>query len=390
MNRNIPAQQMRVAHRWLTASLLKGPEYLRLFETARTDIERRIRTEDLDGAMDVFETLMRQFRPVWETASSMVVRREDERRKFESFMTKIKPLRFMTRPGYIREDVESAIDAEVRLTVSLDRLDETVKFLSRNMNRLVGYETIEKTFKHGPFTIINHYGYRPDEIQIPLKLLDDVSALIQRAGFGNILYGNVRLAGKADVYTNDKTTVAGRYFAKDDHVDLYMNSTRTLGDIHVLTHELGHRHWFKSLSESDRETYTDAYNNTAPHLTVSDRELLFDALVQSDFGVAKAMRLLPEHLAPLAKDYLSEKMNGFTQTALRNNYAREPNNVRSWIVVPRTKAYFVGETRPTSVTEYGRTHVKEDYAEVFSQAVRGVLKPGPARDRFVNVTGWRG
>lgn len=373
----------RVAARWVAASepLLKGSAYLRMFTSARDEVTRLLREGDVDGAVDAFDGLAAGLRPVWEAASKVVVQRADEQRRLRSFMDKVAPLRYMTAPGYIRRQVASGMDAWAMLTVSLDTLEETVGYLSRNVDRLVGYGEIEREFAHGPFRIRNPYGFRPDEYQAPLAVLDAAADAIRTAGFGSVLYGDVILTGAKGA------GFAGRYHMANDTVELNVDSRFRHDATYTMVHEFGHRHWFRVLSDSAREAYTDAYHGTADGLTVADREAILDALVRADFSAARAARLLPDRLAAVVVQYVRERAGAETQRALRNQWGLRPDEVRVRLVLPRTRVYYLDGVRPQSVTDYGRTNEREDYAEVFAHVVLGKTVAGRAYDRFVAAVG---
>lgn len=371
------ASVARIAARYLAATaLLPGREYLRVFNTARMDIERKIQAEDYVGAMDAFEAMAAQFRPVYEIATTIRVQRDDEKRRLQAFQDKIAPLRVLTRPGYIREGIESNTDVWARLSVTVDRLEEIAKYLSRNISRLEGYDAIARDFRHGPFRIVNAYGFRPEEYAAPLEILDSAAAAIRKAGFDSVLYGDVQLVG------GKGAGFSGRYYFSNDIVQLNLDAKFRYDTVYTLIHEFGHRHWHIALSEADREAYIAAYNGTAPHLTVGDRQAILDALVQTEFSAARAERLLPPRLGEVLTQYLRERLGATTQRALQGDWARRPEELRLRIVVPRTSAYFVGDTRPHSVTDYGRTNPLEDYAEVFAHVVLGKVVDGRAYDRF--------
>lgn len=364
-----------------SGALLTGPEYGRAFKTAKGHIDRLVSENRYAEAMDVFEGLGELFRPVYIAASNVKISRADEQRKSRSFLEKVALLRRMTQQGYIRETVESDTDEWARLSVSMDYMEDVAKYLTRNMGRLDGYVKISKAFQHGPFRIVNYYGFQEGEMQAPLTTLDAAAEAIKRAGFGGLLYGSVFLVGAKG------QGFAGRYVAATDNITLNIDTKYRKEAVYTLIHDFGHRHWYKVLSDAEREAYTDAYHGAAPSLTVSDRTAILDALVKADFIVAKAIRILPGHITELAGSYLRERLVQVDLRMLRSDWLRQPSIVEALIVMPRTKLYFLEQMRPQSVSNYGRTDVREDYAEVFAHIVTGLLDGGAAYDRFMTALG---
>jgi len=264
------------------------------------------------------------------------------------------------------------------LHMSLESLLETMKALVRIEDRLEEYKSVERNFKHGPFDIRNDFGFKPEEYQRPLDTLDKASAAIKAAGYGKVLYGTVILAGHK---TNSHLSYAGLYKKDGDLVYLNVESKYRFNDIYTLIHEFGHRYWHQFMTETQRDSYETLYSGTSNPLTVADRELMWEALLRSEFDVRKAKGFLPEQLRETFSAYWKQHIR-VTLKPTPMEYQRSPKSLHDMFVRPRVKFFHFDDDRPTSVTDYGRTNVKEDFAEVFAHVITGQNLTPDAEARF--------
>lgn len=359
--------------------LLRGAEYLKSFLRIQRQVGELAAAGKAEEILDKALELARILHPVAEALTQVSVQRADEQRKLNSLLDKLSPLRLFTA-----EHIKSVLtkNPEIRVPIAIANLEEGVRFLARNFARLEGYLSLERQFVHGPFLVVNEYGYQPGEYSVPLGFLDETASGLRTAGYGHLLYGQVNLVGAESRVRG----AAGLYAPDVDQIFLNVDARRR-DTVYVLTHEFGHRLWFKFLTPEARESYSDKYNGTAPHLTVTDREAIFEALVQADFSVARLRRYLPAELASRAVRYLKERLGAETQQSLRGSHARNPSDLRFRVVLPGKRFTFLEGARPQSITDYGRTNEKEDFAEVFAHVVTGKLLAGNAYDRFVAAVG---
>jgi hypothetical protein len=97
----------------------------------------------------------------------------------------------------------------------------------------------DEGFPHGDFTIIPMKGVSSKDIDACLGALDKAAGFI-RLKFPQVLYGKVYL-GKA---VGGHGTAA-QYVSAHDTVSLSTRASATVGDVHALCHELGHRFYHK-------------------------------------------------------------------------------------------------------------------------------------------------
>lgn len=109
---------------------------------------------------------------------------------------------------------------------------------------------IDDGFPHGDFTVVPMKGVSSKDIRESLAALDKAAGYIRRK-FPKILYGKVYLGtsvGKG--YGN-----VAIYVADHDTVSLSTRTRETVGDVHAICHELGHRYFhkfWKNKEERDR------------------------------------------------------------------------------------------------------------------------------------------
>ena len=369
----------RVARRFLAAppALLPAREYRRRYEQARDRIEAALRADDLDTALQVWADLVAPYEPIREFVNGLHIERKDEARKFKNLKDAVAPLKYMTNPAYLYHLGEDPISVRAMLIRSLDVLGDTTGFLSRHLDRIQDYGAIEKEFQHGPFTVENKYGYRPDGYTVPLQVLDKAAEYLRSAGYGNLLYGKILLVGNAT-----GKGYAGRYVPTSDVVLLNVEAHYRKSNVYTLVHEFGHRHWHVTLTRDAQEAYTNDYQGSEPYLSVDDRKAMFNALVKAGFSVTKAKGDLGPTLAEAIGPYMQETWE-MSMRELRAWFNRKPAEVEQIVVRPRSTYVRIKGRRPVSVTDYGRTNVKEDYAEVFAHVVMGKPISEDAEMRFM-------
>ncbi len=370
MSANVQAKV--IATRFAATVEIKG--ILKRFQQQKGRIEALAHDEKLEEAISLFEQATAPLIEVSQMLEGVRVERADK--KFENLKLLLQRARRFTDIQRIRKDGEG--DPKLTQRVLLGRLDlveDTLKSLARVEGRIDEYKAVEKTFRHGPFEVENLYGFKPEEYQEPLKVLDAAAAEVAKAGYSSILYGKVLLRNVKGAGW------AGMYQKEPDTIDLNVEAKNRFDAVFTLVHELGHRYWFKVLSAAARDAYEDAYSGTAQNLTLPQREEMWAALVATGFDPKAAKKRLPPETADVFPLYWKERTKS-TGIATPQDFARNGEGAKRNFIVPRLKYYHLDGNMPTSVTDYGRTSVTEDFAEVFAHHVLGKPLTEDAKARF--------
>jgi len=359
--------------RFSAAQALDVKKYQASFLGYRRRIETLLREGSIDDARKLFVELGQQLAPLVSVLEGVPIQRTDEQRKLKNVKQWLHRLRYPFT-GLEGRDV----DDEAWIWGTLETMDDALKSLVRIAPRLLGYTQIESSFKHGPFTIINKYGYRPDEYETVLALLDKAAGAVSKTGFGAVLDGvAVSLVGKSSA-----RGTAGRYYESGDALDLNVESRYRFDAVYTLIHELGHRYWSKQLSNSQQEAYEEAYSRSNG-VTLRQRQDMFQALQKAGFQPRRAVRFLEDPaLGELLQNYFKEYFGQSSSKDLAAAYARGEQWVEKNFVRPSSKYVFVGSPKTVTVTDYAKTNMKEDFAETFTHYVLGKPLPPEVQQRF--------
>lgn len=354
----------RVVRRYAAATVDVNA-ILKTFQQQRTAIEKALEADNVQESRRLFIALGESLQPLARALEGVVIQRSDEQRKLKNVKQWLHRIRYPFKAEYLSEP-----DAEVIAWIwgALDTIDEALKSIGRVSDRIQGYQTIEKEFQHGPFKIVNKYGFRPEEYDEPLKLLDAATAKLESAGFGNLAYGTVFLE-KANRY-------AGIYHKSDDTIGLNVEARNRFNSLYTVIHEFGHRYWYERLSSAQRETYEDIYAHGRV-LTVEQRQDMWEALKRSDFQPAKASRLLDPSLVERFLLYWKERAKGWTSKDL----VKHPEYIEAGFLAPRVKYVYV-DLPIVTVSDYAKSSYTEDFAENFAHHVLKMGIPKPVMERF--------
>jgi len=359
-------------------------KYLDAIKRGQSAIEKAIRSDSVEEAIAAYERLAKELRPLGGLLEGVRVQRRDEQRKLKTVTKKVKLIQRYTTPGHMQEFFQGAgIEPNTYgVQLSMEDLVDTAKGILRYYDRIEGYRSLEQSFQHGPFTMLNIYGYRPDEYEGALVVLDKAAEAVRAAGFSSVLYGEVRIVGG-----DSNRGFAGKFRGETDTVLLNADASNRFSSVYTLVHELGHRHWFKVLNRSQREAYDEAYAGTSTVLTVAQRETMWEAWKKSGYNARKMKRLLPPALFDLWRVYYKE-LKGSVATVPDPRLDISEDLVKKLVVKPGIRFWTLEEFGlPSSVTDYGRTSVIEDYAEVFAHFVLGKTLTEDAKSRFMQATG---
>lgn len=353
----------RVASRQLVKDALQA------FAQARPRIEALLTAEDVPAAKERFLELGRALQPLATSLDNVKFSRPDEQRKLKNVTERLKVLKYPFEERFLEGDDG---DSDAWIYQSLVQIGNVLKSLVRMAERIEGYVKVEKAFTHGPWSIVNKYGFAAAEYAEPLEVLDKASALIRAKGFGNVLYGKVELDTKVS-----RPGVAGEYYKDGDSITLTVDAQSRHSDVFTLVHELGHRRWHQHLSPAQRDQYEDLYSPGG--LTVEQRQDIYQALTQSDFKPGAAKRFLRDKGLPVA-EYLKEI------GASPKDYARAFGEGQAWverqIVRPNHRYVRLKSQKVETVSSYADTNVKEDFAETFATYVFGMPIAESIMNRF--------
>lgn len=345
---------------------------LRDYREAQVEIAALLKKEDVPSAKQRFVELGVALKPLATALDGVKISRPDEQRKLKNVRMWLGRLQ---RAFDSVDRHEGLGDLEVYLYNTLDWIGETLKSLRNVRDRLEGYAAVEKTFRHGPWTIDNRYGYSKGEYVEPLGCLDEASQRIQAKGLGSVLYGEVRLESP-----QQDPGVAGRYWEASDLVLLHIGVRHRHSDVFTLVHELGHRYWHKVMSPAQRDVYEDQYSSGG--LTLGQREDIYQALVKAQFRPATARKFLRDPSLPIVE--FVKQFGGYGGKASENWKAYQEGHtwVERQIVRPKERYLRLDAVQVETVSEYARTNVREDYAETFASYVFGHAIPDSVMQRF--------
>lgn len=361
-------------------ALLDLKQSLGKFIQTKRIIETALKNGDIETAKLLFKEMGRELVPLAGVLEGVKIQRPEEQRKLRNVKQWLSWIARKFDPKYMEKYLSE--NPEHAIPFSLERIEDTLKSLSRVQDRLEGYTKLEKEFRHGPYKIINKYGYTSEEYNAPLKLLDEASEAVKKAGFGSVVYGDVHLVSVKGA------GFAGRYHSQGDYIELNVFIGKDIfpADSSTMIHELGHRYWHKKLSDAQREAYTEAYLSGVDVLTLEDRKDMFQALVKTNFSVRDAVRHLKDpKLASLFLAYCREfKGNFLPFKEWAKAYAKEETWVYNSFVHPKFRIWRLEKGRqPVTVSDYAKGKVGEDYAETFRWYVHGWRIPAEVVKRFV-------
>jgi len=364
----------KVVARYILAAKVK--DYVQLFRKMAPQIERKLR-EDPEGAVELFRKMGEQLSPLATMLDGVRFERKDEQRKMKSVLQWLHRLKYPFAEKNLSGPTQDAVSW---ISIQLESIEDSLKSLVRVQDRLDSYRTVEKDFQHGPFKIINKFGYRPEEYAEAMKLLDDASSKIQSKGFGSILYGDVYLVGGSE--DKGRKSWAGMYKESPDIVLLNAEARFRFSDVHTFVHELGHRYWHKKLSGPQRDAYEDNYSK-GEGITLEARQDMWQALVRGDFSPAKAVGFLKDPNVPLI-EYFKDTFSGsgMSQKDATAAYKRGEMWLERNFVRPGRKYVFIGDNNTVTVSQYAKTGVGEDFAETFAHYVLGMPIPPEVMVRF--------
>lgn len=254
-------------------------------------------------------------------------------------------------------------------------------FLAEEMT-WVGRLSLTQTreVEHGPFHITPMPGVTQKQTAEALEALDKASDLI-RAHFPKCLYGTVYIS--KSLPKGGHTGPVATYIMDTDTIHLSTRTQETVGDVHAICHELGHRYEHRFW---DNDAQRDSFRN----LSMGGRKdilTLFDRK-RREGAADDLIKIVHERKAGRSKEnspdldlwlgHLLQKDTHHFQTVAKAAMSGGPKEEAAlWAEVAAPLSGDVGvvsgtETiEPIAVTPYGRKAWTENFAEAFAFFVMG-------------------
>jgi hypothetical protein len=228
--------------------------------------------------------------------------------------------------------------------------------------------------KHGHFIVIPDPGLTKKQIDGALAALDEAADKI-RPKFSKVLYGKVYLTAHL------KKNTAAWYSQDTDSLAINVKSSKRFSDVFTITHELGHRHEAKFLSQGSKTKYWNL------SMRKEFESIEFDAKLRkqiADEAVSMAVQKIRGQPVPKLSDLLvlwlkSPHPTGDipkTVTKFLNLQISEEDLHKA--VMGKGDAKVMTDKvlhGPLHVTPYGGTNPRENYADGFAHFCLGMDMP---------------
>jgi hypothetical protein len=238
-------------------------------------------------------------------------------------------------------------------------------------------EDEDRGVSRGGFTIIPMPGVKKAETEAVLEALDTAAEKI-RAKFPQVLYGKVFFS------THLSAKTAAHYVYSDDTIHIGVRARKRFDDIYTLIHEFGHRFDHKFLKDDVRKAFWDLSTRKVYEAVLYDGKLRA-AVADEAVGVAKARKegkpflgLSPELERWAKHQDLKKAMGAFMVGKI--NEAKLHAEIKGTKDVEILTDKLLHE--PLSVTPYGATSPKENFAEAFAHYVLGMNMPPAFQELF--------
>lgn len=204
-----------------------------------------------------------------------------------------------------------------------DLMDKALKILREDAQRIkdhdeknpsTPFEAPAPSYKefdlHGMKVVIDDGSVLPSEINDYIKLFDEAYQRLKQKGFGSAWYGTifVRCDSCGGVNSNGADLgVGGDYHINKDTVQVYERPNKHV--VSLIAHELGHRFWFKQMSQTQRAKFESFINVQKRKKPLTEK---YFTILQSKVLVAK--RAVEEAVEPVRKalkDFSEEKAKWF-------------------------------------------------------------------------------
>lgn len=230
-------------------------------------------------------------------------------------------------------------------------------------------------FQHGAFEINPMPGVTSKQIAEALEALDSADKLI-RPKFPQVLYGKVYISLSV-------ASGVASYIANGDNIYLSTKTRKTVGDVHAICHELGHRFEHKFWRNSQQRDAFRQLSTESEYETIEYDTKLREQMADEFINITLARMKGQNHTqSPLLLQWLNHRMEKDFQS-LRNLSQRllqgedVEQELRLAIKGPKDVTLKTDKVlrEPIAVTPYGRKSWKENFSEAFALYVRGSPLP---------------
>ena len=191
--------------------------------------------------------------------------------------------------------------------------------------KLQGFGHKTESFAWNGFQVLNA-GFKNDSMKKTLEEMEPTVEILKKKGFGKVLYGPLifvssPLKGQVLNQFQQKyidVSAGGYYDIPQDNIVVKSYYDRK-DNVHanIVTHELGHRHYYKILSSSQRQQWQAHFKNRGLYVENENVDELL-ALVDS---------CIPDLVDPLSgikyKDFTKANWTKFTVKLKSNSYLKE-------------------------------------------------------------------
>ena len=230
--------------------------------------------------------------------------------------------------------------------------------------------------QHGAFTVVPVPGLTRKQIDGALAALDEAASKI-RPKFPQVLYGKIFLSKHL------KRRVAAWYESASDGLALNVAAKKRFNDVYTIIHELGHRHEAKFLKRDAKQRYWELSTQKV-YETIEFDEALRERMAQEVVSAAKEVaigqrppKMSDELVMWLKSPYPHERgdIPKLTSTYLKGKL--DEKELALAVKGKRNESLITGKVLhgPLSVTPYGATNPRENYAEGFAHYVLGLDLP---------------
>jgi len=233
----------------------------------------------------------------------------------------------------------------------------------------------DAAFQHGSFKVNPMPGVSRRQVAEALEALDAADRLI-RPKFPQLLYGKVFVSPSV-------AKGVASYVFEDDIIYLSTKTRKTVGDVHAICHELGHRFEHRFWRDTKQR---DAFRRLSTETEYESIE--FDAKLREqmadEFLALSLARMKGQSLtqSPLLLQWLNHRMHEDFRT-LRDLSQRllqgedVERDLRAAIKGPKDVTLRTDKVvrDPVAVTPYGRKNWQENFCEAFALYVSGSQLP---------------
>lgn len=385
--------------------------------TDKDDPNRVLITLKAQEMQDRFRSLMSELGTKLEKELQQILKelqrnlsRPEERRKFVLMRNKLKGLTIPFLGNPYSDDLYDT--GEVYISTDpkkyVDPTLEALWYLEKYWHRIERYQEIQHEIPHGPFTILNEYGYRPGEYDKELGYFDDAAVRVGKMGFNELLYGRVILTTRRALGKN----LIGQYWPRGDFIKLAVDWVDRAKDqrekpVPVFIHEFGHRLWNKFLPDKAKTDYVASYGWVSGEM-LSD---LWQHLLGNNFSLKRAKKGLPPILTMEldwrwkravreAKTSYGVSMQELRQLMMGThpNFNIKPESILKVLQVAFYTQHWSSEkveppayVKPrlpidvVSVTWYGKKSPEEDFCEAFMYYCMGWKMEPVFEERLVKA-----